>query len=164
MEISVIHAGLSSLLSFLDTNVVHASAVGDAGSSSMLSFILTNMEIGELFSVQSVHVVKLNSLSGGCLVSGEFVLGVSHDDGVLWDFVEHTVPVVVGIIHAGGGSLLSLLDTDLSSGDANTTGNNTNLSGVDSNVVHFSAIVDAGHSSLNTFVFTNVKSRELFLV
>ena len=40
-----------------------------------------------------------------------FIIGVHLDLDSFWNFVEHVIVVVIGHVHAGLGSLLSLLDT-----------------------------------------------------
>lgn len=77
------------------------------------SFILANVKSRELILIDSTHGGKHNLFTTSVDVVS-FIIGVHLDLDSLWNFVEHVVVVVVGHIHAGLGSLLSLLDTLIS--------------------------------------------------
>jgi hypothetical protein len=88
-------SGCNSDFTSSDSNTVHFGAV----NSSLNTFIFTNMKSLELILVQSNHAVKFNLLSRNSLVSNELTLSVFQDHSIFWEFVEHTVVVVVSHVH-----------------------------------------------------------------
>ena len=167
--------GLSSLnltnTSSFNSNLILASAISGAGSGSLSSLNSTEVDIiissGSFLSCAH-HLGNSDDLSSGQSISCEYIFGIVRINGSSWDLENVTFVVNIAISLAGCFGSLTGNDTNIVNAGAGSLGlsslNLTNTSSVNSNLILANAIVHTGHSSLNSFVLSNVKSSKLRLV